>query len=911
MNENPLLITSKGKQTDKEEDSFLQQMAMATVMSQSLLYVSGRNYLEFLDNDCSQLFSIAQKPPPKLPPHFIHIGQLGKPLLGDPYEPLLALQTALAACHGDYNQQLIFLVIHDGYYNNIYMGVRHNQHPPHAFMRSFQHFFRGLYSGSQLEYLTPNKESYKTKIIQPLQEMEHGICLTGIPSIKQSSNAEYLSCLDRLLRGIQGEPFAYLVIADPINPIEIDNITYRCRDLIGQVHALSKMNMTKGRSHAVTNQESETKTEGTQRSQGKTESSTKLGVLPMLGIAGAGTYAASALGVLSVTFPPAALVVGIGGLLVSSKLSLSRQSSRSTNTSISESIARSISQSVSDTESMQMSIEFINAHVQAAEHLLNQYVERFYSKRALGHWNVGVYCLSAFPEIAELAGTQLQAVLNGSASMLEPVRWHKLEPFMYQSDFRNPLQRLETPPLISKLDTEHPFGYLFENLTTPLTTAELSLLTNYPRREIPGIQLIPTADFSLNRNMPTENSVILGKLIDAGTETKLPYGLEINSLSKHTLITGITGSGKSTTCQKLLSELQQRHIPYLVIEPAKDEYVDWAMQINDRLPPDSPNRIAIYIPGIQTWRGRKLEDQLTLNPFDIVWLSEDTTPQILPHIDRLKSILNASFPMQEILPVLLEEALFYAYSRPHNWLDEQLPPFGTPRPTFTQLLDQVQLVVKSKGYEERITANLSAALKTRIQSLRQGWKGKLLDRPNSTPWAAIFDRPAIINLSHLGDDADKAFTMAVLLQFLYEYRQVQQETASSEERKSDRLRHLTVIEEAHRLLLRATPGTLEQANPQAKVAEMFANILSEIRAYGEGLLIADQVPARLVPDAIKNTNLKIVHRLVAADDREAMSACMTLTPEQSAIINRLRLGQAIIYGEQADMASWVQILKQD
>jgi DNA helicase HerA-like ATPase len=146
---------------------------------------------------------------------------------------------------------------------------------------------------------------------------------------------------------------------------------------------------------------------------------------------------------------------------------------------------------------------------------------------------------------------------------------------------------------------------------------------------------------------------------------------------------------------------------------------------------------------------------------------------------------------------------------------------------------------------------------------------------------------------------------------LYEYRQVQQETASSEERKSDRLRHLTVIEEAHRLLLRAAPGTLEQANPQAKVAEMFANILSEIRAYGEGLLIADQVPARLVPDAIKNTNLKIVHRLVAADDREAMSACMTLTPEQSAIINRLRLGQAIIYGEQADMASWVQILKQD
>ncbi len=77
---------------------------------------------------------------------------------------------------------------------------------------------------------------------------------------------------------------------------------------------------------------------------------------------------------------------------------------------------------------------------------------------------------------------------------------------------------------------------------------------------------------------------------------------------------------------------------------------------------------------------------------------------------------------------------------------------------------------------------------------------------------------------------------------------------------------------------------------------------------GQGLLIADQVPARLVPDAVKNTNLKIVHRLVAADDRDAMSACMALTSEQSAIINRLRPGQAIVCGEQDDMAAWVQIL---
>ena len=90
---------------------------------------------------------------------------------------------------------------------------------------------------------------------------------------------------------------------------------------------------------------------------------------------------------------------------------------------------------------------------------------------------------------------------------------------------------------------------------------------------------------------------------------------------------------------------------------------------------------------------------------------------------------------------------------------------------------------------------------------------------------------------------------------------------------------------------------------------MFANILSEIRAYGQGVLVVDQVPAKLIPDAIKNTNLKIVHRLVANDDREAMAGCMTLTPEQTTVINQLRPGQAIVYGDLDDMAAWMQVQK--
>ena len=88
---------------------------------------------------------------------------------------------------------------------------------------------------------------------------------------------------------------------------------------------------------------------------------------------------------------------------------------------------------------------------------------------------------------------------------------------------------------------------------------------------------------------------------------------------------------------------------------------------------------------------------------------------------------------------------------------------------------------------------------------------------------------------------------------------------------------------------------------------MFTNILSEIRSYGQGLIIVDQVPTRLIPDAIKNTNYKIIHRLTAADDAAEVAASMSLSEEQVGIIPRLRIGEAIVCGDLDDAALWVKI----
>jgi hypothetical protein len=76
---------------------------------------------------------------------------------------------------------------------------------------------------------------------------------------------------------------------------------------------------------------------------------------------------------------------------------------------------------------------------------------------------------------------------------------------------------------------------------------------------------------------------------------------------------------------------------------------------------------------------------------------------------------------------------------------------------------------------------------------------------------------------------------------------------------------------------------------------MFANLLAEVRKYGEGLIIADQIPNKLVPDVIKNTNTKIVHRLFAADDRNTIGDAMGLTDEQKAFLPMLQPGETVIF----------------
>lgn len=158
-------------------------------------------------------------------------------------------------------------------------------------------------------------------------------------------------------------------------------------------------------------------------------------------------------------------------------------------------------------------------------------------------------------------------------------------------------------------------------------------------------------------------------------------------------------------------------------------------------------------------------------------------------------------------------------------------------------------------------------------------------------WAEFFSKPTVLNLSAVGDDSDKAFIMGLILMFLFEYWQSTSEKPDFVYSDNE-LNHLLVVEEAHRIMTANT----NMDSPMYKVGRFFTNFLTEMRAYGQGLMIVDQVPGRLISDAISNTNLKIIHKMVSGSDIDTLSVSMGLSDEQKQMISRLSTGQCIISG---------------
>lgn len=278
-----------------------------------------------------------------------------------------------------------------------------------------------------------------------------------------------------------------------------------------------------------------------------------------------------------------------------------------------------------------------------------------------------------------------------------------------------------------------------------------------------------------------------------------------------------------------------------------------------------------------------------INPFEKI----DGVPLQL-HIDYLLSSFKASFELYPPMPYILETSVYNVYAE-LGWdvLNDRNTKGRTDYPTLDDLYYEVEIVAEELANGAKWKSDVVASLQARIKSLMIGGKGAMLNTKKSYPTDKLLALPTVLELDSIGDDDVKSFVISMIMVQVYEFRKSQLGNVTKKG-----LSHVLLIEEAHRLLKNvSTSQGGESANPQGKAVEFFCNMLAEIRSYGQGLLISDQMPTKLAPDVLKNTNLKICHRIVTKEDRELLGSSMNMTSDQVESISMFNTGYAAIYSE--------------
>lgn len=807
----------------------------------------------------------------------------------DDYDLLSRWQSVLSSLHA-WQEKLLFLLQRQAGETRLYVGIQGTV--PKALATKCSSSFCGSMPGVDLKYLDPHEKAYEEEVLRLYRQIADSRCagaVTGIPSFRKDTQYGVLQTLDKLAFGLRDideaeANYSLLVIAEPIADDDITDLIARFQDIGSKIHSEVTQHVTQSQGSSYT--------EGTATSVGG-------GVSRSGGSGGIGPIVST---LMSAVGPAAVLpllgngeIVKMAGSSLSFFANFSRSYSSSHGVTYNESVAK----------------DYLNKFAQYTETLTDKHCTRLRAGRSLGFWNTGVYVLGENETDVKLVNGILRSIYSGDDSYIEPIRVHTF----HSRNALDTIRSFNLVPLLNSVmaasaDKEwHVLGPTYQYVSTPVNTEELSLFTSLPRKDVPGLRFVKNAvRFANNPGAShSADTVKLGNIVDTGVRQHNQYQIDIHALVRHSLIVGSTGCGKTTTCKTIINSVLDRNVPVLIIEPAKDEWVRWALAHNKFLPDEQ--KIKVFEPGVTNFEGTLLSN-LRLNPFQPA--AYGSAPiDMQTRCEQITALINASLPTSDILPVIMDETLYtYLKGKVEDFEEENMEQL-TQYPLLEGALPVAKQILKNRGYEPRVTDSLAAALDTRFQYLTRGKRGKILNNLTSTPYDTLFGRTCVINLSKISHAKDKALIMSIILLSLYEYRTsaYTYDAAYRSRAQNNRLQHLTVIEEAHHVLAKPAAATEGTGNPQQVVADLFANMLSEIRSLGEGFLIIDQVPTKLIPDVIKNTNYKICHRMTSMDDCTVMAQALALRKDQEGIIPSLEQGNVVVSSDLDDAASWIKVNK--
>lgn len=708
-------------------------------------------------------------------------------------------------------------------------------------------------------------------------------CISGVPALKIDGEYQYKD-LSALMRSLNGKNYTIMVMCKPVSEGEIQEKIKKAIDIQDKCFAISKRTVSiqrgksEGNNHAVSFNEANGENWNRQ-----------IGV----NVSGAVPLAAAGAAIGSIVPGAGTLVGAIGGgligLFVGKQLGFNASKTKGTTHSISKGYSDAVTETINNNESISADIQ--NGFAVELMKMSESMVERLKIGRSIGMWK-SVITYSSDSELASeiIKGSLYSEIASGLPEVLPPVV------FSYTDSCRG---EKKSPDKIHAQQLMIPKGFFTnERVESPLmslvTSEELCGICTIPVDRTVGFEIKEEKGYSLNFEFSDADRAI-GKVCEYDRPlANASFGFSDEDLNKHTFICGITGSGKTNTVKSLLLGTDK---PFMVIEPAKHEYRNIKKEVD------------VYT------LGRPEIKCIKVNPF---YIQQGISPQ--QHIDMLKDLFSASFAFYGPMPYIIEKCLYKIYEK-KGWnltlgfhpelVNSQNPDelFSQDRfkeqygkishkllfPTMQDLKNEVDYYIENEmTYEGDVKGNIRSAIKARIDSLCVGAKGYMFNTHETADFEKLLQGNTVLELEGLADDADKAFALGLLIIYINEFRQVQQAIDSSDRG----LKHLLIIEEAHRLLKNVSAENNEDlGNPKGKAVEHFTNMLAEMRSYGQGIIVAEQIPTKLAPDVIKNSSNKIIHRIVARDDQEVIANTIGVYPDDAIYLGNMKTGYALCHKE--------------
>lgn len=734
--------------------------------------------------------------------------------------------------------------------------------------------------------ISKQSEKQEQDIIDCLANMRNIGCIDGVPGINE--NEENYQGVDRLVDVMLGDEFSFLVVSKALPYNAVRHFEKGIYNFYDRLVPLAKKSIQKSENHGETKVDTRAEGWSTSDMKGSQNGVTQNEGQTETKISSVQTKITDGKSMTQ------------GSNIQDNKGSLARNKGNNESHTNGKSETHTVGKDISDGTSTTSSYDFTNKEAQDwLKYIDDVILKRIDYGKGKGMYISTIALFAMQESVMDKLQNAVTSLFSGTTGNKVPLR--KL--VLTQNGQRGQILRNFQVPVahFTKLISDNEIytrtalsQYVTDEkayLGNWFSVNELSIIAGLPQKEIVGLSLREEVEFGLNykSDIPRGSELPLGKLVQSGKQyDQITVSLDKRELDKHIFIAGVTGSGKTTTCQKILLT---SGLPFLVIEPAKTEYRILTKKFDD---------ILIFT------LGKDKVAPFRLNPFEM-YPHESVTS----HVDMIMASIESALDMEAAIPQIIEKSIYECYedfgwdistdvNKYYSWGDIKNGAYAFP--TLSDLIDKAEKVVKTQGFDVRLQNDYIGSIKARLQGLTIGSKGLMLNTRRSLDFRDLVHKKVILELEEVRSGSEKALIMGFILSNLMEA--IRAEYNNSKHQKKE-FKHITLVEEAHRLL-----GKYEVGDSQSKKQgiDMFSNMLAEVRKYGECLVIVDQIPGKLTPEVLKNTNTKIVHKIFAQDDKDAIGNTMALSDDQKSFLSLLDTGRAVVFSQGWESSLQIQIM---